>query len=399
MTIDAICEACIDAVKKQNYKDSTIFNYQGIIRRFKEFCAERNVTEYSCEVGKAYADDVISKKTGKFSNERYLTQGRFVRLIDSYFLTGSFDFSIKKRNRVHPENPNHQEIYQKYQLFLQETYDNRNTYLFYEYGMYSFLQFLNKNEIDDISHVTPALVIQYVKETKMTRQRKMLCEIRNIFRFLNRDDLLNTVAGIHAPRIKRIIPVLSEDEIERIEKVIEKHDVTARDAAIVIIGLSCGIRACDLIHLKLTDINWDSDTISFMQSKTGNLVCLPLTKNVGNAIIKYITHERPKVDDNHLFLRTLAPFTPLASHASCYKVVERVFEKANIKKDSRIFGMHMLRHNAASTMVKNEVPIETIAAILGHASPDTTDIYITTDVEKLKMCVLPMNGISKEVNA
>ena len=39
----------------------------------------------------------------------------------------------------------------------------------------------------------------------------------------------------------------------------------------------------------------------------------------------------------------------------------------------------MLRHNAASTMVKNEVPIETIAAILGHATPDTTDIYITTD--------------------
>ena len=60
--------------------------------------------------------------------------------------------------------------------------------------------------------------------------------------------------------------------------------------------------------------------------------------------------------------------------------------------------MHMLRHNAASTMVKNEVPIETIAAILGHSTPDTTDIYITTDVERLKDCVLSMDGISKEVN-
>ena len=58
----------------------------------------------------------------------------------------------------------------------------------------------------------------------------------------------------------------------------------------------------------------------------------------------------------------------------------------------------MLRHNAASTMVKNEVPIETIAAILGHSNPDTTDIYITTDAIRLKECVLPMNGISKEVH-
>ena len=61
------------------------------------------------------------------------------------------------------------------------------------------------------------------------------------------------------------------------------------------------------------------------------------------------------------------------------------------------FTEHMLRHNAASTMVKNEVPIETIAAILGHATPDTTDIYITTDVKRLKECVLSMDGISREV--
>lgn len=57
----------------------------------------------------------------------------------------------------------------------------------------------------------------------------------------------------------------------------------------------------------------------------------------------------------------------------------------------------MLRHSAASTMVRNEVSLETIAAILGHATPDTTDMYITTDVKKLKECVLSMDGISREV--
>ena len=76
----------------------------------------------------------------------------------------------------------------------------------------------------------------------------------------------------------------------------------------------------------------------------------------------------------------------------------RVFSKAGIKKDGRIFGMHMLRHNAASTMVKNFVPIETIAAILGHSNSESTDIYITTDEHRLKECVLPMTGISTEVN-
>ena len=57
----------------------------------------------------------------------------------------------------------------------------------------------------------------------------------------------------------------------------------------------------------------------------------------------------------------------------------------------------MLRHNAASTMVKNGVPIEPIAAVLGHSDTDSADIYITTDEERLRECVLPLADIMWEV--
>lgn len=100
MTIDEICEACINALRLEGYNESTIFNYEGVIRRFKQFCKDRQVTLYSSEIGKVYADDVISKKTGKFSKNRYHTQGRFYRLIDSYFSTGIFDFSLVKKEEL-----------------------------------------------------------------------------------------------------------------------------------------------------------------------------------------------------------------------------------------------------------------------------------------------------------
>ncbi|WP_147525420.1 tyrosine-type recombinase/integrase [Acetivibrio ethanolgignens] len=64
----------------------------------------------------------------------------------------------------------------------------------------------------------------------------------------------------------------------------------------VIVGLSCGIRTRDLIKLQLSDIDWDNETIQFKQRKTGNVVCLPLTERVGNALFRYITEERPKID-------------------------------------------------------------------------------------------------------
>ena len=397
MTIDEICSACINALRVEGYHESTIFNYEGVIRRFKQFCKERDVTLYSSEIGKDYADDVISKKTGKFSKNRYHTQGRFYRLIDSYFSTGTFDFSLMKKGRIVPDNENHQKIYKEYQDYLLRIYDNDNTRHFYEYGMYCLLQFLNSKGIPDIEQLSPVLIMEYIKGTKTNRQREMLCELRGIFRYLGRLDLYNAIAGIHAPRSKKIIPVLTDAELQKIYDCIAEGSVSLRDAAIVIIGLSCGIRACDLIKLQLSDIDWDNETIQFKQSKTGNVVWLPLTNRVGNALFRYITEERPKIDSDYLFLRSFAPYAPFADHAACHSIVSKVFKIAGVDNDKRMTGMHMLRHNAASTMVKNEVPIETIAAILGHATPDTTDIYITTDIKRLKECVLSMDGISREV--
>lgn len=397
MTIDEICSACINALRVEGYNETTIFNYEGVIRRFKQFCKEREVSLYSSEIGKAYADDAISRKTGKFSKNRYHTQGRFYRLIDSYFSTGTFDFSLMKKGRIVPDNENHQKICTEYQDYLLRIYDNDNTRHFYGYGMYCLLQFLNSKGIPDIEQLSPVLIIEYIKVTKTNRQREILCELRGIFRYLERLDLYNVIAGIHAPRVKKIIPVLTDAELQKIYDCIAEGNVSLRDAAIVIAGLSCGIRACDLIKLQLSDIDWDNETIQFKQSKTGNVVCLPLTKRVGNALFRYITEERPKIDSDYLFLRSFAPYAPFADHAACHSIVSKVFKIAGVDNDKGMSGMHMLRHNAASTMVKNEVPIETTAAILGHATPDTTDIYITTDIKRLKECVLSMDGISGEV--
>ena len=397
MSINEICELLLEALSNAGYKESTIFNYRGVIRRFKTYCSENSISEYSPEAGQPYADDVISPLTGKFSTERYFLQGRFIRLLNSYYFTGEFSLVTMKRGKIQPDGPLHLKIYNDYRSFLSDHYDNANTRSFYEYGMYCLLKYMNQNNIAGTDMLTTADVYGYLADSKPERLRGIICELRSIFRYLGRDDLIQSIAGIHGARFKRIIPTLSDDEFDRIKGVIDREEVTLRDAAIVLTGLTCGIRACDLIRLKLSDIDWSNETISFKQSKTGNWVRLPLTANVGNAIARYICEERPAADNDYLFVREIAPFEPFADHAACHYVVSRVFRKANVSKDDRIFGMHMLRHNAASTMVRNHVPVETIAAILGHSNPDTTDVYITTDEETLRECVLPLGDISKEV--
>ncbi len=397
MSIDDICELLLKSLADAGYNENTIFNYRGVIRRFKAYCSEKGITDYTPDVGQPYADDVISAKTGGFSNQRYISQGRFIRLLNSYYYNGEFSFEIKKRGRIKPEDPKHLQIYNDYLSFLSETYDNENTIHFYDYGMYCLLQYMHRNSITDTEDLSVEDIYGYLAESKPERLRGILCELRSIFRYLKRQDLINSIAGIHGPRFKRIIPTLSDEEFKHIKDGIDQKTISLRDGAIIMIGLSCGIRACDLIRMKLSDIDWINETISFKQSKTGNMVCLPLTATVGNAIARYLCEERPAADNDYLFVRQLAPFDPFADHAACHSIVAKAFQKVGISKDGRIFGMHMLRHNAASTMVKNQVPIETIAAILGHSSPDTTDIYITTDEARLRECVLPMVNISTEV--
>lgn len=398
MKIDTICNDFLKALTNASYNEHTIFNYQGVIRRFKAYSNQMGVTIYTPEFGQTYADDVVSSLTGKFSKNRYHTQGRFIRLINSYYNTGVFDFSILKRGKVQPANDAHKYNYQEYGSHLRGFYENENTVHFYEYELYYFLQYLDMVLIYDIKTVTPAVVLNYIKSVKQCRQRAVLCGLRRYFVYAERNDLYTAIAGLHAYRHKRIIPTLTDNEQDCIKAVINAKKISYRDAAIVLFGLSTGIRACDLIRLKLSDIDWINETISFKQSKTGNTVCLPLTTVVGNAIANYLSKERPRTDNDFLFVRQLAPFDPLTDHASCHAIVSHVFKKAGISKQDRFFGMHMLRHNAASTMVKREVPIATIAAILGHSNTDTTDIYITTDEARLKECVLPMVNISAEVN-
>lgn len=397
MNIDNLCGLLLDSLKDAKYNESTIFNYEGVIRRFKAFCKEHGATEYTPEFGQLYADDVISIKTGKFSKQRYFSQGRFIRLLNSYLNTGSFDLAATKRGRFSPSNKPHLETYDGFVSFLRKRYDRESTVLFYDYQMLYFLQYLDGCGIYETDDITAQDVHGYMASLEQSRQRGALCGLNLILKYLERDDLSDAIKGIHAFRSRRIIPTLTADELSRLDSVLDSPDVSRKDAAIVTIGLATGIRAVDLINLRLSDIDWNNETISFTQSKTGNPVCIPLTVSVGNAIARYIVEERPEAPNDYLFVRELAPFGPLGGHSSCYVCVKRVFERAGISKDGRIWGTHMLRHNAASTMVKNGVPIETIAAVLGHSDTDSADVYITTDEERLRECVLPLADIMREV--
>ena len=227
--------------------------------------------------------------------------------------------------------------------------------------------------------------------------RTTLGGLRSFALFLDRMDLFSVFQAIKPQQPKHIVPTLTALEQKRLWALLNSNRLSSRDKAIVLLSLTSGIRASDILVLRLCDIDWKSDSYGFVQMKTGNPVTHPLLPAVGNALSDYILHGRPETQFKQIFIRSLAPYKPLRDHAAVYSIVRKAFLKAGIPFEQRICGTTLLRHNVASAMLQNGVPQETIAAVLGHADPDTASIYITTDEGRLRECALPLPRLRKEV--
>ncbi len=90
-----------------------------------------------------------------------------------------------------------------------------------------------------------------------------------------------------------------------------------RDYAILLLACRLGLRAGDIRQLKLDQLHWDDSTIEVTQSKTGMPLSLPLTTEVGEALIDYLKSGRPQMAHREVFLKVNPPFDPFADSKTC----------------------------------------------------------------------------------
>src|SRR5262249_10520784 len=140
--------------------------------------------------------------------------------------------------------------------------------------------------------------------------------------------------------------------------------------------------------LKMENFHWEEKKLVFTQSKTRTQLSLPLTKEVGWAVINYLQYGRPKIDSPYIFVRHLAPFSTFAEGDHLTQLIKRYMELAHLPTLKKRRGMHSLRHTMASVLLEKNTPLSIISDILGHADADSTAIYLKVDMKKLKECAL-----------
>jgi len=215
----------------------------------------------------------------------------------------------------------------------------------------------------------------------------VVSNFRPFLKFVHRMDLVEAVSLAGVKRCHPILPVLGDGDQQLVVQVCASRRVSARDAAITLLALTTGLRACDIVALRLAQIDWRGKTIGIIQQKTHNPLTLPLPGLVTARLADYVLNERPHSGDDHVFLRSVAPHTGLADHAAIYRVTAETFRKAGVAGVRA--GTRLLRHSAASRLLRASVPLPTISAVLGHSSPESTNTYLV-DEDRLLECVLPL---------
>lgn len=224
------------------------------------------------------------------------------------------------------------------------------------------------------------------------RTRSTVNAVRMFLRFLATyeycsPDLVAAVPGIAKWRLASLPRYIESADIEQLIAACDPScAVGSRDRAIILLLARLGLRAGDVRDLLLADIDWSQGRIRVM----GKGRCeswLPLPQEVGDAVWHYLKRFRPKIDDEHVFLRVCAPFGPLPSSGPISKIVRRAIHRAGIEAPS--MGAHVLRHSAATAMLRQGVPLDIIGAVLRHRSIESTAHYAKVDVALLRMIAQP----------
>ena len=183
---------------------------------------------------------------------------------------------------------------------------------------------------------------------------------------------------------------ISSPQVECLLAACDRHTATGRrDYAILLLLARLGLRAGEVVELKLDDFDWDEASIR-IHGPAQRCDRLPLPADVGAALVDYLRNARPPCPARNVFLRAKAPRRPLSGPSAVSCVVSRALRRADI--DAPFNGAHLLRHSLATQMLGKGASLGEIAEILRHRNVQTTTIYAKVDLDALRKLALPWPG-------
>ena len=243
-------------------------------------------------------------------------------------------------------------------------------------------------------------VIEYIQWNVRThtpkQTRNVVSALRSFLRFLhyrglNRTDLaavVPAVANWQMTGLPKHLPA------EAVHQVLDRCDQTTpvglRDYAILLLLARLGLRGGEVASLQLEDIDWENARISFRSKKGRGWARMPLPKEVGKALARYLRHGRPSCTCRNVFVRAVAPYVRSLTSPNISSLTRSALQRAGVKSVRK--GAHLFRHSLATAMLRRGASLDEIGQVLRHQDPNTTAIYAKVDLDALRRLAVPWPG-------
>lgn len=343
-----------------------------------------------------------SSTKSRRSERRHELKTRLRRL-EEFAQEGRFRFRRLGKRRA-PLPPQFGRLLEKYLRFLLEHRGVRETSLRHRaHNLRQFLLFLDGRGVRSLSSLRLRVFSDYLI-TKSHFQPSTLAgvssDLRGFLKYLFLRQVLPKDLSPHVPRIRlwrqdRLPAIWKPEQIEAMLAAIDRTSpLGKRNFAIVLLACRLGLRTCDIRTFKLEDIRWDEAKIAVRQSKTGVPLVLPLSEEVGQALIDYLKHGRPRSQHREVFLSINAPFAPFGHSYNFHNIITDCRRLAGLRVPREgHWGMHSFRHTLATRLLECGTPLPVISDILGHRSIDSTQVYTKVDLASLRGAALDLEEL------
>ncbi|MBP3233773.1 MAG: tyrosine-type recombinase/integrase [Eubacterium sp.] len=365
----------------QHVLEVSVEQYQIVCNSILKYARSSDTNTYSSELIDAYKDYLENRvSNGEVCKEYRRFQFRVLHMLSSLAETGTVDFSrIVYRVKKYPVSTEITDLVEKilgsYNISDATKSDLRAPTRHFLW--YASEQGMDPEHIDDVT-VMKFLIEEIPVSNSGSTGRTLRCIKYSTEylkshgnKYLYRDYRLLKLKNDH----RHIIPAYTEDEISDIADAANNDDMLhKRDLAIILLAYCTGLRGCDIIKIRLTDIDWQNHKLSLVQSKNHQPLSVELNGSTMNALADYILDWRPECNDHEVFITVKAPYRKLSKGFG--SMIDKYCEKAGVEKIS-FRGFHSIRRAFETIMVSRGVPIEIASQMMGHKSIVEDKPYIT----------------------
>ena len=402
ITIHEFAAKMTAELRRVGYAESTLYrhlipNMMHVVHYYEK----AGITYYSIQATTLYLSLQKERLDRQEITEHYY---RLIKSIASrmndFFITGEIKIPSAKRGTVYVISPEYENLVDR---FVDYKHYKPNTCDDVRWVVRKYLFFLEQKghfSLDTVSiEDARTFILETAADVTSSSLHSILLYLKHFHIFLKETEIpAPDCVELFSYKVYREMPVLSyvtDEELSRIFAVIDRTtEMGKRDYAIIQLAATTGLRACDIIRLRLKDIDWRKGEIYANQKKTGRDVTLPLLSDAAEALKDYILNARPESDDDTLFLRISAPHKPVSNAVSIGEMFKRYQKKAGLQRqtlDGK--GFHGLRRRLAKKLLVSGTPTTAIAQILGHDDMNSVRQYLSLNTENIRECALDFTGI------